>query len=439
METETDRPRKFLKTATENLETLGRLTTPRLTPYITRAPTITQAAFMLLDDFEEVMFGGSVGGGKTYALLMAALQYADVPGYAAVIFRRTYPQLAQSGGLIERAHEMLSGTDARWIESKRRYEFPSTASLIFRDMESREDYRQYSGSEFQFVGLDQADEFELRQYLFMFSRLRRREGSMTPIRMRSTANPGHPVGHEWIKTRFIDSQPCRRIFIPSRLDDNPHLDRASYLRTLAHLDPITRRQLVEGDWTARQAGAMFRREWFKIVSAKPERASRVRAWDTAATAAGKGTDPDWTVGTLLARRPDKTYIVEDVRRIRGTSLEVEKLVKQTAELDGHGVPIRMGQEPGSGGKGMIDRYTREVLAGWNFKGTRETGDKPTRAAPVASMAQAGNIDILSASWNAILLDELESFPVAGHDDQVDSLSMAFAALALRPTPHVSFI
>jgi len=34
----------------------------------------------------EVLFGGSAGGGKSDALLMAALQYVDVPGYAAILF-----------------------------------------------------------------------------------------------------------------------------------------------------------------------------------------------------------------------------------------------------------------------------------------------------------------------------------------------------------------
>ncbi len=40
----------------------------------------------------EVFFGGAAGGGKTVALLMAALQYADVPGYHALLVR---PSLAE--------------------------------------------------------------------------------------------------------------------------------------------------------------------------------------------------------------------------------------------------------------------------------------------------------------------------------------------------------
>jgi len=47
---------------------------------------------------------------------MAALQYVDVPGYAAILFRRTFRDLALPGALMDRAREWLSGTDARWNE-----------------------------------------------------------------------------------------------------------------------------------------------------------------------------------------------------------------------------------------------------------------------------------------------------------------------------------
>ena len=58
-----------------------------------------QALFLSLDCFE-ASYGGAVGGGKTGALLMAALQYVDTPGYAALLLRRTFPELEQPDGLI---------------------------------------------------------------------------------------------------------------------------------------------------------------------------------------------------------------------------------------------------------------------------------------------------------------------------------------------------
>lgn len=52
-------------------------------------PFEKQRAFLLLDCLE-AGYGGAAGGGKSDALLMAALQRVDVPGYAAILFRRTY-------------------------------------------------------------------------------------------------------------------------------------------------------------------------------------------------------------------------------------------------------------------------------------------------------------------------------------------------------------
>ena len=73
---------------------LLRLLTPRLTKYIPWQPTETQAAFLLLD-CGEALYGGAAGGGKSVALLMAALQYVDVPGYNALLLRRTFAALSK--------------------------------------------------------------------------------------------------------------------------------------------------------------------------------------------------------------------------------------------------------------------------------------------------------------------------------------------------------
>ena len=61
---------------------MARPVTPRMTPYIIETPTPKQQVFLLLD-CKEAMYGGAAGPGKSSALLMAALQYADTPGYAA--------------------------------------------------------------------------------------------------------------------------------------------------------------------------------------------------------------------------------------------------------------------------------------------------------------------------------------------------------------------
>lgn len=195
-----------------------------------------------------------------------------------------------------------------------------------------------------------------------------------------------------------------------------------------------RREIGEHWWAALyqqravpRQGGMFERQWFEIVEASPADAQRVRYWDKAATEKRGTNDPDWTVGLKLVRTPSGIWYVEDVRRTRSASLEVERLIAQTLRLDGTPVPMWLEQEPGSSGKDVIAYYVRSY-PGWTIEGHQPAGDKVLRADPVAAQAKAGNIKLVRGSWNQAFLDELEQFPFGAHDDQVDALSGAFARL-----------
>lgn len=374
------------------------------------------------------MYGGAAGGGKSDALLMAALQYVEEPGYVALLFRRTFPDLSLPGAIMDRANDWLRGTKARWNGQEHTWRFPSGAVLTFGYMNHEDDKYRYQGSAAHFVGFDELTQFTETQYRYLFSRQRRSAESRIPIRMRAASNPGG-VGHEWVKQRFVtEGRAQGHWFIPASLRDNPHLDRADYERSLAELDPTTRAQLLRGDWDALPAGSKFRREWFEVVDEAPADAARLRYWDLAATEPRPGTDPDWTAGALLATKAGRYWLL-DMRRIRATPQGVEQLVRQTAELDGRGVPVWMEQEPGSSGVNTIDHYGRRVLQGFTFRGNKTTGDKALRANPLSSAAQAGNVLLVRGAWVTAFLDEAEAFPAAGvHDDQVDAASGALAML-----------
>jgi len=356
---------------------------------------------------------------------MGALQYVDVPGYAALILRRTFTDLAKAEALIPRSLEWLGPTDARWREQYHRWDFPSGASLEFGYLEHEKDKYNYQSSAYQYIAFDELTQFTETQYRYLFSRLRRLQGASVPLRMRSASNPGG-IGHDWVKRRLItEGLSHNRAYISAKLPDNPYLDRVEYEQALGELDPVTRQQLLNGDWTARAGGSKFRREWFEVVDSYPVGGSAARFWDTAATEPKAGSDPDWTAGALLIRESDGPVYVVDMRRARGRPSDVERLIRQTAMTDGREVDIYMEQEPGSSGVNMIDHYTRAVLDGFSFRGVRSTGPKEVRANPVSSFAEAGNVRVVRASWNGDFLDEVEAFPNGSHDDQVDAMSGAF--------------
>lgn len=422
--------------------------TPKEPPFCPEEPSINQKVFLRTNAIE-ALFGGAAGGGKSSALLMAALQYVDIPGYSAILFRRTFADLSLPGALMDRFRSWMSNyDDIHWNSNTFIATFPSGARISFGYLNNQNDYLRYKGSEFQFIGMDEVTEIRESDYRYMFSRLRRPANgpvSQIPLRMRCASNPAP----NWVRQRFIvEGRKEGRIFVPSRLTDNPGIDAESYRQSLSALDPVERRRLEEGDWWSTTLGSLFDRTGFIVIDGGEippitSSARVVRYWDLAATEpTASNPNPDWTVGTLMMFDNGIAYVL-DVRRARLRGEKVEEFISQTAYEDGHGVPIRMEQEPGSSGKALMDQYARYVVPGYDFGALRPTGDKVTRARPFAAAAANGNVRLVRASWLTNWLDEFSSFPEAAeHDDQVDSAVGAFtylAGLGLPQRKRVSII
>lgn len=244
-------------------------------------PTVRQQLFLDLKDKEEVFYGGAAGGGKSDALIMDALAYVHVPNYSALLLRKTFKDLALPGALMDRAARWFTGI-AQWSSENRRWTFPGGGTITFGHLEAENDKLKYQSSEFQYIGFDELTQFTETQYKFLFSRLRRpdegaEELGQVPLRMRGASNPPHDPGGLWVKARFVpegfqpdDAIPVKvwekehlddwtgektkTYFVPARLDDNPHIDRAAYDRSLSRMDPVTRAQLRRGDWQIAVSG-----------------------------------------------------------------------------------------------------------------------------------------------------------------------------------------
>ena len=264
--------------------------TIKWTAYILEDPYPKQLAALMLPNFE-VFFGGAAGPGKSSWLLMSALQYVDIPEYAAIIFRKTFADLSKPGALIDRSHSWLSGTDARWNSQNHQWRFPSGATLSFGYMADEKSKYVHQGAEYQFVGFDEVVQIDEPSYKYMFSRLRKprcgrhwnttpdpnckecRRRTMlanVPLRIRAASNPpGAGQFGDWVKERFrikkvngiYRGTHPNRAYVPAFIEDNPSIDKEAYARALNEMDPITRAQLLEGDWGAETKGR-FKHEWF---------------------------------------------------------------------------------------------------------------------------------------------------------------------------------
>lgn len=397
-------------------------------PYIPQMPTPKQAEFLIAQE-REVLFGGAAGGAKSSGLLMGALEFAEVPGYKALILRRTFAELSKPGAIMSRLAEWLAPTDARWNSSDKTATFPSGAQITCGYLRREEDVYQYQGAEFHGIFVDEATRLTETQIRYMRSRLRRTTDQPIPLRLRYASNPGGP-SHAYFKRRFLTHPGTGCRYIPSRIADNPYLRREEYEETLSGLDPTTRRQLMEGDWDTKPPGQLFRREKFKYASRAPKPGDLwkvLRYWDLGGSRPSpEYPNPDWTAGVQIARDAWGGWWILDVARFRLDPGDTEDEIRAVCLDDGRYCMQRMSQDPGQAGKSQVHDYQQRVIPYADFDWRVETGSKYTRAKPFARAVGRGEVTVVSADWTDDYVDELCDFAeddsLYDKDDQVDGTS-----------------
>ena len=212
----------------------------------------------------DVLYGGSAGGGKSYAMIVDPLRFAHKPAHRALILRRSMPELRE---LIDKSRELYPKAfpGCKYREVEKLWNFPSGAKIEFGFLERDADVYRYQGQAYSWIGFDEITHLPTEfSWNYLASRLRTTDPEITPY-MRCTANPGG-VGAHWVKKRYISPAPpndsflgadgITRKFIPARLQDNPYLAYdGRYEQMLKSLPPAQRKQLLEGDWDVAEGAA----------------------------------------------------------------------------------------------------------------------------------------------------------------------------------------
>ena len=351
-----------------------------------------------------------LGGGKSDALLMAALQYVGtefmvendegqlINDYHALILRRSYQDLAKPNSIMDRCGQWLrpftETGEVKWSRDTKTYTFPSGATLTFGYLAHDNDLDQYQGSELQFVGYDELTQFTKRQYTYLHSRLRRLKNSVIPIRMRGATNPGGR-GHEWVKEKFIKGDIP---FIASKYTDNTYLDVEEYSKTLDLLDELDKQQLKEGDWDAELTeGMLINREQLKAALINPQEYKdwipvfNVIGIDKASTG-----DDEFALASLTAFDNGKIVLTN----LDGTTSSYpEQLTKdfiETEYLQYKTYVVNFEREPGSdfhyAGKYWNDEL-KELVKNYGIilKQTPDSNSKFNRARPHARAVKKGTL------------------------------------------------
>jgi predicted phage terminase large subunit-like protein len=397
--------------------------------YIPHDPFPKQAAFLALDD-KEALYGGAAGGGKSDALLMAALMFVEEPGYNAILFRKTYSDLALPEAIMTRSHEWLTATDASWNGSEYRWTFPSGATLSFGYLNHDKDKYRYQSSAFQFIGFDETTQFPSEHYLYLFSRLRKLAGVEIPLRMRGGTNPGG-IGHDWVYDRFI--MDGRRPFVPAYLSDNIHLDQDEYIKSLEELDETTKKQLLSGLWVTDPAGKPFLREWWAggqnrwlPMNKNPDSVGRWASWDLALEDKETSAFSAVVVGEIA---PDYRLRIQDVWQDKLLFPDLSEAIRERSKKWNRDNRLRGTViEGAASGKPAIQtlRAASETAVAQSIIEFTPKGSKEERARRAAMWCNRGMVLLPFPGEDVPWLDPFErqifNFPEGEYMDMTDAFT-----------------
>jgi phage terminase large subunit-like protein len=469
------------------------MATPAVIEEVRIRPQAGPQAHFLACQADIAFIGGSVFGGKSWALTIEPLRWRDVPAFSCVTFRRTTPDIRNPGSIWDESMRWYPDAGGEPREHVLEWTFPKGARVKFAGLQHETDALSWKSSQIALLQFDQVEEFTESQFWYMQSRNRSTCGVRPYTRASCNALadtwvaafiawwwdpetgyaiaersgiarwfirvsdevywstitcPGDARPKQWAEAdmaaraeleaahpglgRFARSF-C---FIRASLADNRIGTAADpeYEARVRTLSLVEQERLLGGNWKIRPAaGLVFDRSWFDIVDAAPAVARRVRYWDKAATAGGG----DWTVGTRMSEAGGVFYI-EDVERGQWATHAREALIKQKAQTDPPDTSVGTEQEPGSGGKDSAV-MTITGLAGFDIVADRPTGQLVQRAQPLSAQAGVGNVKLVRGPWNEAWLREVHAFPTKGiPDDQVASASGAFKMLTLGAGRHAPY-
>jgi len=219
-----------------------------------------------------VLFGGSAGPGKSYALLMDALIFAlEHPGATAILMRRTFPEL--EGSLIKESLRSFPAEIGRYNDAKHRWTIDCGKGvphsyIVFGHCEREKDVYRHRSAEYQYLGIDESTSFSKEIFDELYGRVRSTIPGLK-CRVRMCSNPGN-IGHGWHKEFFGIGKgetppgvvwkpemkqgdkypPPTRCFIPATVFDNPAIIEhdPGYLARLEGLTEAKKRMLLYGEW-----------------------------------------------------------------------------------------------------------------------------------------------------------------------------------------------
>lgn len=315
--------------------------------------THKQGQFILCEA-DEVLYGGAAGGGKSFAQLIDALNFADqYPGSKQLILRETFPELSRS--LIMTSLTMYPPDRMSYNAAEHKWYHINGSMIEFGYLESDADVQIYQSAEYDVIRIDESSHMSEFRIMYMKSRIRGANGF--PKQLKMSTNPGG-VGHKFLKKRFkigvnepnvtftefigtdeIGNELSEtRCYIPARVYDNVFLMKADpkYIKNLMQLPEKERKQLLEGSWDVHDDQA-FPEFDYKVHVCKPFLIpAHWKRW----LAVDNGYDDPFAWYWFTVSEHGKVYIYREFTRTKGDkstmikySLQAEKVLEKSTYLD----------------------------------------------------------------------------------------------------------
>lgn len=238
---------------------------------------------------------------------------------------------------------------------------------------------------------------------------------------------------EEVKEKVKGCSPLSFTFISANVYDNPVLmeRQPEYVAWLEGQDRETKEALLYGNWyVTKQQENYFRRGWCRSVLQAPLHGNSIRGFDLAGSLKDEvNKNPDYSATVLMSKTKDGRYTIEHAEHIRERFHTVEEWIFKLSEHDSDDVTYVIPVDAGAAGKAYASSLQKKLAEKGRSCRLHPLSNKSklTRFRPLASVAQAGFVDVLNAPWNEFFFDELEGFRGDGktHDDLLDAAVSAF--------------
>lgn len=233
-------------------------------------PTPFQARVLAFRRHASILNAGGRGGGKSFSLLLDALDHCRDRDARPLVLRESVGGLSE---LVDELHELAVaafGSRVRVNRQEGTLRLPNGVTVALCAVSDESTYQKLQGRSFSALYADEVGNYSPPGYTFFrrtMSNLRAPKGKRTHVH--ATANP-HGRSHARVVREFgiLKREPWAPFVDPfgetwvvahSTLDDNPHVDGEAYRRKLlasAGNDTSLARAWIAGDWSV-LGGAMF--------------------------------------------------------------------------------------------------------------------------------------------------------------------------------------